>query len=104
MKLQSRRAATADHLDVAPEHLLRVAGAERFHRRFLCRKSAGEMDRGSSTPLAVGNLFVRENAPQEPIAVAFDCRRDARDICGVEAKTNDVGHPRNDTSDAGAAF
>ena len=41
---QLRRTAAADHLDVAPEHALRMAGAERFHRRFFGGEPAGKMN------------------------------------------------------------
>ena len=34
VKLQLRRAVTPDDLDVAPQHILGVARAERLHRRF----------------------------------------------------------------------
>ena len=44
VKLQLRRSAVPHHFDVAPQHFLRVAGAKRLHRRFLCREAAGEMD------------------------------------------------------------
>ena len=38
VKLQLRRAAPADDLDVAPQHLLRVARAERLHRASFAAK------------------------------------------------------------------
>ena len=35
-------------LDVAPQHALRMAGAERLHRRFFRRKPAGKVNRRHS--------------------------------------------------------
>ena len=35
VQLQPGRTVAPDDLDVAPQHALRMAGAERFHRRFL---------------------------------------------------------------------
>src|SRR5580765_905565 len=92
MKLQLRRSAAPDDLDVAPEHLLRVTGAERFHRGFLCREAPRKMVRRIAPALAIGDFAVCEDAVQETISVSFDCRGDARDIRGIEAKANDVRH------------
>src|SRR4029078_492801 len=104
VKLQLRRSAAPYDLDVAPEHLLRVTGAERFHRRFLCREAPGKMDRRVPPALAVGDLAVGEDAADETLSVTFDCCRDARDIRRIEAKANDVRHSRNYTADARISF
>ena len=92
MKLQLRRSAAPDHLDITPQHLLRVSRAERFHRRFLRGEPAGKMDRGIAASLAVGDLAVSEDATKEAITVTLDCCRNARYICGIEAETNDGRH------------
>ena len=92
VKLQLRRPSAPHHLDIAPEDLLGVTGAERLHRRFLCGETPGKMDRGRTTALAVGNFPVGENAAEKPIAVPFDCCRDARDVGRIETKANDGGH------------
>ena len=92
VKQQLRRASTPNYLDIAPQHLLSVTGAERFHRRFLCGKSPGKMDRGNSAALTVGNLTVGEDAVEEAIAVPVDGRCDPRDIGSIETKANDGRH------------
>ena len=92
VKLQLRRSPAPDDLHVAPEHLLGMAGAERLHRGFFCREAAGKMNGRSASPLAIGDFAVGEDAVQKTVPVPFDCRGDARDICGIEAKTNDVRH------------
>ena len=104
VKLQLRRSAAPYHFDVAPEHLLSVTGAERFHRRFLCREAPGKMDRRVPPALAIGDFAVGEDAAEETVSVTFDCCRDARDIGGIEAKANDVRHSRNHTADARISF
>src|SRR5262245_45564239 len=88
VKLQLRRPAAAHDFDVAPQDLLSVTGSERLHRRFLCREAAGKMDGRISPTLAVRDLAVGEDAADKPLSVTFDCRRDARDICRIEAKAN----------------
>ena len=92
VELELRRTASADDFDVAPENLLRVPGAKRLHRGFLGGKSPGKMDRRLTSPHAIGNLAVGEDAPQEPIAVTLDGRRDSRDVGGIETQTDDVRH------------
>ena len=92
VKLQLRRAAAADDFDVAPEHALRVAGAERLHRRFLGREAAGEMNRRHAAPRAVRDFALGEDAVQEAVAVALDRGGDAMDVGGVEPESDDVGH------------
>ena len=94
MKQQLRRSSAADDLDIAPQHLLGVTGAERFHRGFLCGEAAGKMDRRMPPALAIRNLAFGENAVEEPLAVPFDGRGDARYVGGVEAKADDVRHSR----------
>lgn len=92
VKLQLRWPPAPDDFHVAPEHLLRVTGSERFHRGFLCREAAGKMNRRITSPLAIGDFAVGEDTVQETVPVSGDCRGDARDIGGIEAKTNDVRH------------
>src|SRR5438128_12528704 len=91
MELQLRRAAVPDHLDVAPQNALRVAGAERFHGGFLGGKARGEMGRRHPAPRAVGNLAVGEDPAHKPVAVAFDDVGDPSDIRRVESDSDD-GH------------
>ena len=92
VKLQLRRASSPHNLDITPEHLLGVASAECFHRRFLCGEATGKMDRWSAPALTVANFTVGENAADKPLAVPFDGGGDARDIGRVEAKANDGRH------------
>ena len=104
MKQQLRRSSPSHDFNIAPEDLLGVTRAERFHGGFLCREAPGKMDRRIPTPLAIRNLTVGEDTVEEPLSVSFDCRRDARYIGGVQAKANDVRHSRDDTSDTRALF
>ena len=92
VQLQLRRTAAADHLDVAPEHALRVAGAERFHRRFFRGEPPGEMDGRHAAAHAVRDFALGEDAAEKPVAVALDRVGDAADVGGVEAETDDVWH------------
>jgi len=92
VQLELRRTAgLADDLDVTPENALRMAGAERLHRRFLRREPSGEMNRRLVTAHAVGDLAVGENATGEAVAVAADGRGNARDLRRVESES-DNGH------------
>lgn len=88
-----RPARLANDFDVAPEHSLRVTGAERFHGCFLGSEPPCEMNRRVVTSHAVGDFRVREDTVGEPVAVPFDCCSDARDVCRVEAKSDDVHAP-----------
>jgi len=91
---QLRRAARlANDFDVAPKHSLRVTGAERFHGCFIGGKPSREMNRRVVTSHAVGDFRVSEDTVGEPFAVPFDCCSDARDVCRVEAKSDDVHAP-----------
>jgi hypothetical protein len=92
VQLQLRRAARLPHdLDVAPEHALRVARAERFHGGFLRREAAGEVNRGVAAVHAVRDFAFREDPVRKPIAVALDRGGDAGNFRGVETESND-GH------------
>jgi len=104
VKLQLRRSSPSYHFDIAPEHLLGMTRAERFHGGFLCREAPGKMDRRIPTPLAIRNLTFGEDTVEEPLSVSFDCRCDARYIGGVEAEANDGRHSRDDTSDTRVLF
>ena len=85
-----RRTADAHDLDVAPQHALRVARAERLHPRFLCRKASGKMDGRHPAAHAVRDLLRGENAIEKPIAVAFDDVAHAVDVGGVEPEADNV--------------
>ena len=92
VKLQLRRTAAADDLDIAPEHLLRMTGPKRFHRRFLGSKSAREVDLRFAPPQAIRNLAVGEDAAQKAVAISLDGRGNARDIGGIESQSDDGRH------------
>ena len=87
-----RRAAAPDDLDVAPEHSVRMAGAERFHRRFFRGKAAGKVNRRHLATRAVRHFAVGEHALQEPLAVSLDRVGDAIDIRGVQTESENVRH------------
>lgn len=83
---------TANDLDAAPQHILRVARTERFHGRFLCGEPAGKMNGWITSPGTVGNLGFGEYPMNESIAVARDRRPDSRNVGGVDSQSDDVGH------------
>jgi hypothetical protein len=87
---QLRRTAAAHNLDVAPQHALRVAGSQRFHRRFFRREPAGEVDRRLTTPHTVGHLPLGEDTMGEALAVTRDSGEDTRDVRGVQTESDDV--------------
>ena len=92
MQPQLRRTARLSHdFDVPPQHPLRVAGAQRFHRGFLGCEPPGEMNRGVVASHAVGDFRVREDTVGKPLAVPFDRCSDTRDVRRVQAKSDD-GH------------
>jgi len=92
VKLQLRRTSSAHNFNIAPQHLLRMTRAERFHRCLFGSEAAGKMDRGIPPPLTIRDLPVGEDAAQESLSVSFDCRGDARYIGSIEAKANDGRH------------
>ena len=90
VELQAWRAAAADDLDVLPQHAARLACPERLHRRLLRGEASGEV-RNRIPPLCtIGNLAVREDAAQEPIAITLEDVRDAMEIRRIDADANDV--------------
>ena len=92
MQPQLRRTAGLSHdFDIAPQHSLRVAGAERFHRSFLGCEPPGEVNRRVVAPHAVGDFRVGEDTVGKPFAVPFDRCSDTRDVRRVQAKSDD-GH------------
>lgn len=90
MKQQVRRAAVARNFDVAPQDLLRVPGAERFHRRFLRGEPSGKVYRRDAAPAAVCDLAVSEHALDESIAVALDGGGDSVDVGDVKPESDDA--------------
>ena len=92
MKLQLRGTAVPHDLDVAPQHAVGVACAERLHAGFLGRESAGEMNRRCAAPGAVGDLALGEDAAEKALAIPLDRVRDAVNLRGVQTEADDVGH------------
>ena len=90
MEEQPRWAALADDFDVAPQNALGMPGAKRFHRRFLRRETAGQMDGGDSPACTVGNFSVGEDPMEKTVPVSRECRGDARDVRCVQTKADDV--------------
>jgi len=91
MQPQLRRTGYAYDFQIFPEHAARVAGAERLHARFFRGEAGGEMRRRVPSPRTIGDLAFREDAVQEPVAVAIHSLCDSRDVGSVEAEPDD-GH------------
>lgn len=89
MKLQLRRSAAPDDFDVAPEHPPRMAGPERFHRRFFRGKPRREVRAGPSPVEAIRDLAIGKHPFQEPLAEPVDGLFDAGDLRGVKSCAND---------------
>jgi len=94
MQLQLRRSASPYHLDVAPQHAVRVPRAERLHGRFLGSKAPSEMNRRVAAPHAVRNLGLGKDTVCKALAVALDRGGNARDVCRVEPDSDDVHAPQ----------
>lgn len=94
MKPQLRRPSRGAHdLDIAPEHALRMPGAERFHRRFFGGKPASEMGRRIAAARGVGDFPVGEDAAQESITVSRNRGFDAIDFGRIHTDTDNIdGH------------
>jgi hypothetical protein len=90
VKPQLRRTSGPDDLDIAPEHALRMACAQRLHGRFFCRESARKMRCWIPTTCGVGDFARREDAIQKAFAVALDREFNTIDFGRVEPKTDDV--------------
>src|SRR5262245_19245947 len=96
VEVQLRRPAAPYDFDVAPQNALRVAGAQRLHRRFLGREAAGEVNRWHTPPAAVRNLVVAEDPQHETIAVPFDGLGDTMNVRGIDPEPNDLRHTFSD--------
>src|SRR5438552_19083129 len=92
VKLQLRRTTAPDNLEIAPQHALRVAGAERFHAGFLGGEPACKMNGGHAAARAIRDFAVGEYAAQKPISVPLDDVRNAVDVGWREADADDGGH------------
>ena len=90
MQPQLRWPAAAHHLEVPPQHALRVAGTEGLHGRFLGRESPGEVNGRHAAPHAVGDFPFGEDTMGEPLSVSLDRVADAGDVGGVESEPDDV--------------
>ena len=93
MKPQLRRSPMAHHLDIAPEHPLRVARAERLHRGLFRREATGKMGSRVTTPRGIRDLTVGEDPPHESVAVSRDHCLDAIDFGRIHADPDNIrGH------------
>lgn len=92
VQLEARGAAVTHDLDVTPGDPAGKPGAQRFHRGFFGGETAGEMNRCDPTPRAVRDFTLREDAPEKPIAMAFDDASEPIDVSGVDAESNNVSH------------
>ena len=80
VQLKLRGAAVADHLDVAPQHTLGMARAERLHRRFLGGEATGEVGHRIPATRTIGDLPFGEYALEKSLAVLIERARDAREV------------------------
>jgi len=86
MQPQLRRSSVlSDHLDITPQHALRVSGSQRFHRGFFRREPSGKMNRGISAAHAVCDFALGEDSMGELLVVSFDRRRDSGNVSRVES-------------------
>src|SRR6185503_13126141 len=85
-----RRAAAPEHLDAAPVHPARMAGAERLHRCFLRGKPGGKRRDRVAPATAVCDLLLGEHALDEAVAVAVDGIANAGDLGCINARADDV--------------
>jgi len=92
MELELRGAATPDHFNVPPQHVLRVSRPERLHRRLFGGKPAGKMDRRYTAACTVGDLVAREDALHETLAVSLERLGDAIDVGRVDTQADDFSH------------
>lgn len=92
MEDETRRSSRANDFDTLPEHSPRVARTQGFHRGFLRGEPSGEMDCWFMTSGTVLDFSPGEDAMQEPVTIPLEDRRQAHDIRGVDADTDDVGH------------
>lgn len=99
VKPQRRRAAPPHDLDITPQHVLRMAGAEGFHGGLLGGEPPSEMDRRCPPSHAVRDFAVGENALKESIAKSFHRRGNSRNVCCVEPKPDDVRHQLHDNAE-----
>ena len=90
MKPQLRGAADADDFDIAPEHALRVSRAERLHRRFFGRETAGQMGRRIPPARRLGDLAVGEHATQKSVAKSRDGGFNPIDFSGIQPDADNM--------------
>ena len=104
MKFESRWSTPTNNLDAAPQNILRVTGAERFHCSFLRGESSSKMNLWVSASHAVRDLAFGKDSLNETVAIPGDGRRDARDIRRVDAKADDRRHNRMILPQPGESF
>lgn len=92
VEFEPRRSAAADDFDAPPQDILCMSGPERLHRRFLRCEASGKMNGRFTTPHAVRDFTLCEDALNETLSVPFDGRHDSRNVGGVDAETDDGGH------------
>ena len=92
---QLRRPSATDHLDVAPEDAVRMAGAERLHRRLFRGEASGEMNRGVPPSHAVRDLALGEDTLQKARPVSLDGADNAGDLGEIDTQSDDVWHDQS---------
>jgi hypothetical protein len=91
MKPQLRRFTLGSHhLDVTPEHSLRMPGAERLHGSFFRGKPAGEMRGRILSPSRVRNFTFGEDAMQKTVAVPIDRCGNPINFRGIQSDADNI--------------
>ncbi len=67
-----------------------MAGSERLHRGFLCRKTPGKVRDRISSARTIGNLAFGEHAAQKTLAISFEGRGNPGNVCRIEPESEDV--------------
>lgn len=80
----------AHDLYIAPEHALRVTGAERFHRRLFRRKPAREVRCRIPATSRVCDFSLGEDASEKAIAVSLDRGFDAINFGCVHSDPDNI--------------
>ena len=82
-------AGLATHFNVAPAHAMIPAGAQCFHAGFLRGETSGVAFNAVCLGVAILNLAVGENTPDETLSKTGDGLRNARHFRNVDTSSDD---------------